>query len=208
MIDNVLVLKENLLILNSKQKIKDALHKIEGVGYLSLPVVDDKKFIGSISIYHIYQKFYKLKEEERVKFLEEPILEYINKDIPFLYDNQIIEDALDIFSIKNIPFLPILDKDNDFIGIVTQKLIFESFSNILGYHQGTRFTIVTYDVKGKLAQITKIITKSNANIISIVVDDPKIKMSLKKVIVRFEADNVELVRGRLEKEGFKILDIK
>lgn len=208
MLNDVMVRKEVLLILDSKQKIKDALQKIEGVGYLSLPVVDKQKFVGSISVYHIYQKFYKLKDEERIEFLEEPIWEYINKNIPFLYENQIIEDALDIFSVKNIPFLPVIDKDNNFIGIVTQKLIFKSFNNILGSHQGTRFTIVTYDVKGKLAQIAKIITKSNGNIISIVVDDPKIKMSLKKVIIRFEADNVELVKGRLEKEGFKILDIK
>lgn len=203
-----MVPKKILLILDSKQKIKDALHKIEGVGYLSLPVVDDKKFKGSISVYHIYQKFYKLKEAERIEFLEEPILEYINKDIPFLQYNQIIEDALDIFSVKNIPFIPVIDNDSNFIGIVTQKLIFDSFSNILGYHQGTRITIVTYDIKGKLAQIAKTITKSNGDIISIVVDDPKIEMSLKKVIVRFEAKDVELVKGRLEKEGFKILDIK
>lgn len=203
-----MVPKKILLILDSKQKIKDALHKIEGVGYLSLPVVDDKKFKGSISVYHIYQKFYKLKEAERIEFLEEPILEYINKDIPFLQYNQIIEDALDIFSVKNIPFIPVIDNDSNFIGIVTQKLIFDSFSNILGYHQGTRITIVTYDIKGKLAQIAKTITKSNGDIISIVVDDPKIEMSLKKVIVRFEAKDVDLVKGRLEKEGFKILDIK
>ncbi len=207
-IKNIMLKRENLLVLEEGQKVQEALEKIKFEGYLSLPVVEDHRFIGCISVYDIYQKYYEVEDGARSEFLNSSLSEYVKKDIPVVQANDIVEDASLLFSSRNIPFIPVVDNQNVFLGIVTQKAIFSAFTRLLGHGRGTRLTIHTPDFKGRISKLAKAIKNAEGNIISLAINDPDAKMDIKEIIVRLEASNLKRVREFIEKKGFKIVDME
>ncbi|WP_434169316.1 CBS domain-containing protein [Peribacillus frigoritolerans] len=53
---------------------------------------------------------------------------YMNKNVPKLYIDNTIRDAVEIFRKDKIMILPVMDKKNSFIGIMTPSSIFKAFS--------------------------------------------------------------------------------
>lgn len=207
-IKNIMLKKESLLVLESNQKVQEALERIKSEGYLSLPVVEDHRFIGCISVYDIYQKYYEKDDVARNIFLNSAISDYVKTDIPVLQAKDIVEDASLLFSNKNIPFIPVVDDKDVFLGIVTQKAIFCAFTRLLGSGRGTRLTIHTPDFKGRISKLAKAIKNAEGNIISLAINDPDAKMDIKEIIIRLEADNLERIKESIEKKGFKIVEIE
>lgn len=207
-IKNMMLKRENLLVLDVNQRIQDALEKIQSEGYLSLPVVEGETFKGCISIYDIYRKYYEKNDEERKAFLNSFIGEHMKTDIPVLQAKNIVEDASILFASQNIPFIPVVDEKNNFLGIVTQKAIFNAFSKLMGYGRGTRLTIHTPDFKGRISKLAKAIKNAEGNIISLAIHDPDSKLDIKEIVVRLEVDNLERVKAFIEKKGFKVVEIE
>ncbi|MBB6218794.1 acetoin utilization protein AcuB [Anaerosolibacter carboniphilus] len=207
-IRNIMLKRENLLVLENSQKVQEALEKIKSEGYLSLPVVEDNRFIGCISVYDIYQKYYEKDDAARNEFLNSTLSDHVKTDIPILQAKDIVEDASLLFSNKNIPFIPVVDDKSAFLGIVTQKAIFSAFTRLLGNGRGTRLTIHTPDFKGRISKLAKAIKNAEGNIISLAINDPDAKMDIKEIIVRLEASNIERVKEFIEKKGFKIVEIE
>jgi acetoin utilization protein AcuB len=207
-IKNIMLKRENLLVIEASQKVQEALEKIKSEGYLSLPVVEDQQFIGCISVYDIYQKYYEKDDTARQTFLNSAISDYVKTDIPVLQAKDIVEDASLLFSNKNIPFIPVVDDKEIFLGIVTQKAIFNAFTRLMGYGRGTRLTIHTPDFKGRISKLAKAIKNAEGNIISLAINDPDAKMDIKEIIVRLETSNLERVKEFIKKKGFKIVEIE
>ncbi|MCK1983555.1 MULTISPECIES: sigma-54-dependent Fis family transcriptional regulator [Peribacillus] len=53
---------------------------------------------------------------------------YMNKNVPKLYSDNTIRDAVEIFRKDKIMILPVMDKKNSFSGIMTPSSIFKAFS--------------------------------------------------------------------------------
>lgn len=206
-IKSVLMEKEKLTTLQTKDTIEKAKKVIEDGDFLSLPVLDGDKFVGAIPIYKIYKSLSKMDSKKAEEFLNETIEDYIQKDIPKISANSLIEDAAQLFGDKNIPFVPVIDIEGRLEGIITQKTIFNGFSRLLGYKRGTRLVINIPEIKGKLSDLTGAIRKANSNIISLVIYDPKTPVNIKQVILRVETDNLDLLKDRLEKKGFSIAEL-
>lgn len=206
-IKSVLMKKGNLTVLQTDDTIEKAKNIIEEGDFLSLPVLKGDKFVGAIPIHKIYKTLNEMNEEEGEKFLKKSIEDYIQEDMPKLYSDALIEDAAQLFGEKNIPFVPVVDKERRLEGIITQKTIFNGFSRLLGYKRGTRLVINIPEVKGKLSELTSAIRKSNSNIISLVIYDPKTPLNVKQIIIRVETDNLEALKERLGKRGFSIAEI-
>lgn len=206
-VGNVMLKKDQLLILESSTTIQAALEIIEGRGFLTLPVVEKGVFKGCISTYDIYREFYRRSQGEVDQLKSEAIKDYIRRDIPVLESDQIIEDASVLFAARNIPFIPVVNKNSEIEGIVTHKALFNALSNLFGYHKGIRMTVHSPEVKGRISSLSQAIKKADGNIISLVVNDLDVFTKLKEIIVRFEAENLELVKENVEKEGFRVIEI-
>ena len=85
---DIMLRKEDLTVISINDTVKDALERIQTEGHLSLPIVEGKKFKGSISMYYIYKKYYKLNDSEKESFLNSKVSEYL-REIPSItiYDN-------------------------------------------------------------------------------------------------------------------------
>lgn len=195
--------RENLTLLQGEMTVKEALDVIEGKGFLSLPVIEDSKFIGTISIYDIYRKYYR-NREVREAFLNTKIKDFVKTDYKTLSSNEPIENAALIFTQKDYPFVPVVDDDR-FEGIITQKAIFNSYSDLfLKSNVGTRVTIQAYEMKGVLSKLTRTITEQGANILSLVVNDVETAMNIREIVVKFDGAEKTKVLNSLTKAGFKI----
>ncbi|MTI47610.1 CBS domain-containing protein [Sporosalibacterium faouarense] len=203
------MLKRNeLTLLEDEMTLKHALDVIEGKGFLSLPVTQENEFVGTVSIYDIYRKYYR-NIETREQFLNSKINDFVKTDYKTLSPYDPIEDAAIIFAQKDYPFIPVVE-EGKFQGIVTQKEIFKSYSDLFDLNNkvGTRVTIQAYEMRGILSKLTKTITDQGANILSLVVNEVETAMNIREIVVKFEGADKEKVINALGKAGFKIQETR
>ncbi len=117
-----------------------------------------------------------------------------------------IEEAALLMYKHKIGGLPVLDDEDNLVGIITETDIFKMLVDVMGLPEGkTRVTISAPDRMGVLAEIGGIFKDSNINITSFVTVDAG--DGSKELILRGDFDNVEQVQAALEAHGFKVIDI-
>lgn len=196
---------EALSTVSTKDTINKALDIIEENNFLSIPVVDNKEFIGFISKKYIFETFFKSSDNDRVAFLQKPVKEFMKTRIPVLKENVLLDEAANIFLEGKVRFIPVVNDSDEFIGIITQKEIFKTFRKIYGI-KDPRITIYTYDIKGNLAKITDIVSKNNGNITSIVQLNTEV-MGLQEISLRIKTTNLNKIIARLKHHGFDVREV-
>lgn len=189
-------LKE-LTVLNVDTKASEAMKQIEETGLLSLPVVTDYKFMGFLSKQYILDAVYK----EGKEVLDKPVTYFIHNRVEAMTSSDDIEKAAEVFFKTNIRFIPIVEKD-EFLGIVTQKSIFELFTKIYGF-QNSKLVILTNDYKGLLSSIADIVASNGGNITNVALLDAGV-MNLKELTIRVETDDVLKIVNKLKKNGVDV----
>ena len=85
-------------------------------------------------------------------------------DVKTINPEAFIEEAAQKMLDEGISVLPVVDDDNHVVGIITEKDIFQAFTDLLGYkHQGTRFVFQCDDRPGFFAGIAKLLADNEAN---------------------------------------------
>ncbi|KAB3537714.1 CBS domain-containing protein [Alkaliphilus pronyensis] len=190
--------KKSLTLVNSNMSLNAALNLLEGGNFLSLPVVKNNEFLGVISKEKILQRMMETPEAEI--FVEE----IVRRDIPSLGMDSDPEEAAQLLANTNTPFVAINDVNEGFTGIITHKTIFKHYSALFGINKGHKLIITSYDIKGRLAQLTDIISKEGGNIISLIIDNPNVSTNVVKIILRLECEDIDLLRKSIEAAGFSI----
>lgn len=205
-IKSILLKKEDLIFIDIDSTIEESLSKIKDNHFLSLPVLDNGQFIGVISLYYIYDIYFTKTDKDKELFLKDFVYNHVNTDIDKLYEMDDIENVSFLYSVKNIPFVSIFNNNDEFVGIVTQKIIYKTLNDLFGTQRGVKIKVLTYDVQGRLKLLMSIIDKKGGNILNVVLDKPRTKLSLREIIIRIEADNIDKVIRAIKKEGFKVLE--
>ncbi|MBU5677165.1 CBS domain-containing protein [Alkaliphilus sp. MSJ-5] len=195
---NFIVPKEKLILIDPSLDLKSTLKVIEEGNFLSLPVVKGNKFVGVIA----KVKLLKAMMEEKNNNIT--VNDLIHTDIPSLTLYDSVEDAALLLAETNIPFVVINNTEGEFLGIITHKTIFRHYTHLYGIDKGHKLVITSYDIKGRLAALTDVISKAGANIISLLIDDPNVPTKVVKIIVRIETDNIDEVKKVIENAGFSI----
>ena len=151
-------------------KISKAVDIMSKGHFHRLPIVDDSgKLIGlvtgglvteksganatSLSIYELNYLLSKTKVEDSML-----------TDVKTINQDAFIEEAAQKMLDEGISVLPVLDDDKHVIGIITEKDIFQAFTDLLGYkHQGTRFVFQCDDRPGFFAGIAQLLADNEAN---------------------------------------------
>ncbi len=201
LIKNIMIPKDQLTILNTSNTAEEALHVISSQNLLSLPVIEGKELVGIISKRYILEEFFN-SDGNKETFLKRPISDFMKTKIPSLPADALVEEPVKFLCSNNIQFIPVNDNNGNFVGIVTHKAIFSTFKNALGIGH-TRLAITTTDIKGRLARLTELISKQDANIISIIQIDPEV-MNLKELIIRVDVDNIHKLIKSLNENGFTV----
>lgn len=198
--------KEELTIVNVNETIKNALEKLIDEDLLSLPVIDDiGDFLGTIRKDEIYKKYFEDNYESKEEYLNQSIELVINRNYKKVSATTNIEETSYLLSSDKTPFLPVFE-DDKFIGILTHSSIFNAFSDIIGLKLGIRLALYTTDGKKKIERLAKAIRKEGGSILSLATMPAKV-LNIYKIIIRVTDCDIDSLKKRLKKEGFRVDDI-
>lgn len=191
-----------LNVLKPTDSAKHAIELIEANGFLSLPVAEERTFIGFLSKQFIYEMFFKEKAGDIDAYLEKPVSDFIVNTIEPITPDLFIEEAADIFFKNKRRFIPVVGDQNEFLGIVTQNALFGILTKIYGL-KDPKISILTDDFKGVLTKIAETISKNDGNITNIALLDTEV-MGIQEISIRLEGKDIDKIVKKLEEKGFKV----
>ncbi len=193
---------KELTVLKPSDSAKKAIELIEENGFLSLPVTENKKFIGFLSKQFIYDMFFKSDQTDLRGFLKKPVSDFIHNKVAPVTPDLLIEEAAEIFFKDKLRFIPVVGDGEEFLGIVTQNALFGILTKIYGLHD-PKISILTDDFKGVLTKIAETISKNGGNITNIALLDTEV-MGIQEISIRLEGADIDKIVKKLEEKGFKV----
>lgn len=157
LVSNDYVNKHEVVTVKESESLEQALQTLSDSGYRCVPVLDEsnEKYVGNI--YKV--DLLKYEREHDREALKKPVTELTRDE----NDGTIKEDDafVKVFSnIKRLPFLAVVNKDNDFLGILTNGNVIQVLENAWGVHNGSfSLTIGTIEYSGVLTKMLKIVNK-------------------------------------------------
>lgn len=127
--DTFLTPAENLAVLIDTHNADHAILLLSQMTYSRVPVVtDQKKFVGTISLTDIlsYQMQHEIPDEE---FMTTDIVHMAKKDDLTVGPAFTLTEVL--HKLVDESFLPVVDQDNTFQGIITRKSILKAVNALL-----------------------------------------------------------------------------
>ena len=123
--------KSEVVYLQLKSTMRQALEKMEHHRYTAVPIIDDEgKYVGTITEGDL---LWKLKNTQGLTFQDTKKIPL--NDVPQCVKNKPvrinaeIEDLLSLAIVQN--FVPVVDDSDIFIGIVRRREIFEYLTEVL-----------------------------------------------------------------------------
>ena len=124
-------------------------------------------------------------------------------DVHTINPDALLEEAAEKMNIYNVTCLPVV-KDEMIVGIITQKVIFGAFIDLMGYYsKGSRVVVdVEQDEVGILKKMTSVLAENNINITHFIVT----RYNNIQIVIRTSDPDDLKVASILKSHGFKISD--
>lgn len=202
---------KDVVTVTSDVKVTDAVDLMESNDFHRLPVVSDGKFVGlitediiatnspsqvsSLSIYEMNYIFDKMVVKDLMR-----------KDVTTINEEMLLEEAALLMAEHDITVLPVLNDQNEVIGIVTHKDIFKALIELTGYSdEGARILIVKeQDRLGVIAEISKALADNEINLTHIFVNRPDNTI---EITIQTTGPNAKNARNVVEALGYEVYDI-
>lgn len=206
-IKNHMLVKNKLTTVQLEDTLGVALEKINEGDFLSLPVFEGEVFKGIIMKEAIYRRYLELGKTDKDEYLNTTkIKDIYNKEYSTIDADESIDKASYLLKEFRTPFLPVVDSNKKFVGILTHFAIFKAFAEVYGLNRGTRIVINMFDLPGQIARLTEVVRKENINIMNLTTIDPEV-FDLMQVILRVDTDDVSVLVEKIQLAGFKIGEI-
>ncbi|MEG0963441.1 MAG: CBS domain-containing protein [Lachnospiraceae bacterium] len=204
-VKTIMLPKEQTTCIKMTDKVEDAIAIIDEHGLLSLPVVDEQKFIGVLSKQYLYEEFFK-RSYEREEFLKMQVSVFMKDKVETITPEFRIEEVAAQFITSKARFIPITDNKNNLLGIVTQQAVFKQYQKMFGKRYNS-LVIYSYDSKGTLAKASETVAKAGGDIRNMLIMHTDV-MNLVEIFIRIDAVDFDKVVKALEKQGFDIRDVR
>lgn len=138
-LDHYLIAADDLAIFIDSHNTDHVMLLLANNGYSRVPVITkDKKYVGTISISDILSSKAKhqLTDWEMSKM---DIAEMVNTKIETISDQASLTETM--HKLIDYPFLPVVDNQGTFIGIITRKSILKAVNSLL--HDFTDYYTIT-----------------------------------------------------------------
>lgn len=142
----------------------DALNWMEVFRISHLPIVNRKDFLGLIGDVDIYD----LNKAEEA--LGNHSLSYAR---PYVYVHQHIFDVIEVASRLKLTVVPVLDKNEEYMGLITQSDLLHTFADLIAAHTSggiIELELMPHDYS--LSEISRIVEDADAKILSLYVSQP------------------------------------
>ncbi|AUB53691.1 CBS domain-containing protein [Enterococcus mundtii] len=198
--------KKDLTTVSETSNLEEALEILETSGYRCVPILDTSGniFRGNIYKMHIYR--HKANGGDMtlpVTHLLKNATKFIDLDTSFFKV---------FFTIKELPYIAVLDSQNHFYGILTHSTLLGMLSQSWSVEQGSYvLTIASTGKQGDLAAISKIIAKYSSIASCITLDiekDEYIRRTLITLPAHTEKSVCDSIVNHLEKKNYKVIEIE
>ncbi|WP_373750261.1 cyclic di-AMP binding protein CbpA [Jeotgalibaca porci] len=206
LIRSLAIPKRDLTVVKESATLQEAIDILEESGYRCVPILDETGtlFRGNIYKMHIY------RHKANGGDMSLPVTHLLKNATKFIsIDSSFFKI---FFTIKELPYIAVLNKDNTFFGILTHSSLLNMLAQSWSVDAGSYvLTIVVPSRKGDLFQITKIINKTTsiANVITLDVSRDDV---LRRVLITLPTDTtkveLETVINGLEKQAFKVVSVE
>lgn len=198
--------KENLTTVKETNTLKEALAILEESGFRCVPILDEtgRIFRGNIYKMHIYRHIANGGD------LELPVTYLLKNATKFIYLDSSFFKVF--FTIKELPYIAVLDERNQFYGILTHSSLLNMLSQSWNINQGSYvLTIASPGKRGEFAIIGKIISKytSIASCITLDLDNEQfVRRTLVTLPKEVDQEMCEKIIAALENKHFKVVDVE
>lgn len=202
---------KNPVTLTPLDSILDAFGVMKKGNFHRLPIVENGKIVGLITASTL-SDFVPSKATTLAVYEVNSILaktrcgDIMIKDVETINQDALLEEAADKMNQHNITCLPVVDNDNNLVGIITQKVIFAGFIEVQGYYNaGTRVEVIVKEDKvGTLKDLVSLFTDAGMSISHLVVERNADNLI---IVVRVSESNINKVADVL-KGKYEIADIR
>ncbi|WP_162632634.1 MULTISPECIES: CBS domain-containing protein [Paraliobacillus] len=195
-------------VIAPNKSLKSAIEMMDKESIQAMPVVDENKiFIGMISKQDIYKAFFQ-ENSDQTNFLEsKKVTDILTQHNVYISEDEVFENTLTTF--KGFPILAVVNDDRKFLGIISRFDVIEQFESVFGMKKpGVRIAFTSEESKGRFARLADILKQLQANIISITTFDETDKLARRIVLKVNEEVDTSKLKSKLERAGFRVLDIK
>ncbi|WEV70603.1 cyclic di-AMP binding protein CbpA [Lactobacillus sp. ESL0785] len=154
LIKSLVIKKDYLTTVNEHATLAEALKILEDSGFRCVPILDDTGtiFRGNIYKMHIY------RHKSQGKDLNLPVTYLLKNATKTIKVNSPFFKVF--FTIKDLPYISVLDESGKFYGILTHSRLLDMLSNAWNIKTGSYvFTVLTDNDRGNLVKMAKVITK-------------------------------------------------
>lgn len=198
--------KERLVTVQENVTLEEALKVLEDSGYRCVPILDETGtiFRGNIYKMHIY------RHKSRGGDMQLPVTTLLKNATKFITVNAAFFNVF--FSIKDLPYIAVLDANNKFYGILTHTRLMDMLSQSWNVNIGSYvLTVVSPGDRGDLASVAKIITKYT-NIASVISLDAQEGELVHRIMFTLpedvDKDKLERIVKALERKEFRVPEIE
>ncbi|ANZ59978.1 hypothetical protein AYR62_02400 [Secundilactobacillus paracollinoides] len=198
--------KERLVTVQENVTLEEALKVLEDSGYRCVPILDETGtiFRGNIYKMHIY------RHKSRGGDMQLPVTTLLKNATKFITVNAAFFNVF--FSIKDLPYIAVLDANNKFYGILTHTRLMDMLSQSWNVNIGSYvLTVVSPGDRGDLASIAKIITKytSIASVISLDAQEGELVHRIMFTLPEdVDKDKLDRIVKALERKEFRVPEIE
>ena len=198
--------KKDLTTVTETSTLEEALKILETSGYRCVPILDSSGniFRGNIYKMHIY------RHKANGGDMTLPVTHLLKNATKFIYLDTSFFKVF--FTIKELPYIAVLDSENHFYGILTHSTLLNMLSQSWSVEQGSYvLTSASTGKQGDLAAIAKIISKHSSIASCITLDiekDEYIRRTLITLPANTEAKVCETIVNHLEKKNYKVVEIE
>jgi len=198
--------KQDLTTVTESNTLEEALKILEDSGFRCVPILDEsnKIFRGNIYKMHIY------RHKANGGDMTLPVTHLLKNATKFIHTSSSFFQVF--FTIKELPYIAVLDEDNYFYGILTHSSLLNMLSQSWNVEKGSYvLTIASTGKQGDLANMTKIISRySNiASCITLDIDkDEFIRRTMITLASNTNQQTLDEVVSHLESKDFKVVEIE
>lgn len=198
--------KQDLTTVNETNTLAEALETLEESGYRCVPILDKscKIFRGNIYKMHIY------RHKANGGDMTLPVTYLLKNATKFIHVTDSFFHVF--FTIKELPYIAVLDHDNQFYGILTHSSLLNMLAQSWSIEDGSYvLTIASTGKQGDLAAISKIISKYSNIASCITLDVGKDEFIRRTLITLPSGTSLELrdkIIAQLENKQFKVVEIE
>lgn len=210
LIKSLVIKKDYLTTVNEHATLAEALETLEDSGYRCVPILDDTGtiFRGNIYKMHIY------RHKSQGKDMDLPVTHLLKNATKTIKVNSPFFKVF--FTIKDLPYISVLDESGKFYGILTHSRLLDMLSDAWNLKTGSYvLTVLTDNSNGNLVKMAKIINKYSNIAGTISLDASTAQQShnfVRRILFTLPAgvseETLKTIVGKLEHKGYVVAEIE